>query len=439
MPVHEGSNRHCRAGRWPCRGGGKLAKLRSPVNHALGAVRRACRLLTPCRRGTSQSRLQQQEFVRALVISTDAIDPSQRGKLHSLEGMGCSVALAVPADWPEGGHRVEWGADGGIKVAPIQVRGSGDPATLRWRGSGLTRLLTEFRPDVVQVEGEPWWPITVRALRLAERLKIPAVLAASSSVPPSLRLAERLRRRRSIRAARGFIGINRLALDLLLRDRPATPHTVIPLHGVSVPVQGRPRSQRAGFDVGFIGRLVPERGADLLIRACARLRGDWSLTVVGTGPVQQELESLAEKVGIGSRVRWLGGMPRNWLDSVWPTLDCVVLPARTTPRWVEPVGQALLDAMAQGLPVVGTESGVLPEIIGDAGIVVGEDDPDLLGLALERLQKMPDEQARLGAAGRRRVMAEYVDDAIARKTLAFWRRVVSGAAQEEPVREAPTP
>jgi glycosyltransferase involved in cell wall biosynthesis len=254
-----------------------------------------------------------------------------------------------------------------------------------------------------------------------------------------LSLTERLRRRRSLRSARGFSGINRLALDLLLRDRPEVPSAVIPLHGVSIPAQGRPRTPRQGFDIGFIGRLVPERGVDLLLRAAMRLRGEWSLTVVGTGPAQQELEAFAEKAGIGSRVRWLGGMPRHWLDSVWPTLDCVVLPARSTPRWVEPVGQALLDAMAQGLPVIGTDSGVLPEIIGDAGIVVGEDNPDTLGLALERLQKMPDEQARLGAAGRRRVMAEYVDDAIARKTLAFWRRVVSGAAQEEPVREAPTP
>jgi glycosyltransferase involved in cell wall biosynthesis len=207
-----------------------------------------------------------------------------------------------------------------------------------------------------------------------------------------------------------------------------------------VPVQGRPHAPRRGsFDIGFIGRLVPERGVDLLLRATARLRGDWSLTVVGTGPAQQELEALAEKVGIGSRVRWLGGMPRHWLDSVWPTLDCVVLPARTTQRWVEPVGQALLDAMAQGLPVVGTESGVLPEIIGDAGIVVGEDDPDVLGLALERLQSMPDEQARLGAAGRRRVMAEYVDDAIARKTLAFWRVVTGSSPAHAPAASTPTP
>lgn len=377
--------------------------------------------------------------MRALVISTDAIDPSQRGKLRALEGMGCAVALAVPADWPAGGPQVDWGSDGGIKVAPVQVRGGDDPATLRWRGSGLTRLLTDFRPDVVQVEGEPWWPITARALRLSEKLKIPTVLVASTSIASPLGFSERLRRNRSLRSARGFIGINRLALDLLLRDRPSVPHAVIPLHGVSVPVQGRPRIARGSFDIGFIGRLVPERGVDLLIRATARLRGDWSLTVVGTGPAQQELEALAEKVGIGSRVRWLGGMPRHWLESVWPTLDCVVLPARTTQRWVEPVGQALLDAMAQGLPVVGTESGVLPEIIGDSGIVVAEDDPDVLGLALERLQTMPDEQARLGAAGRRRVMAEYVDDAIARKTLAFWRQVAVATAAGSPSASTPTP
>ncbi len=97
--------------------------------------------LTPCRHGPSQPRLQQQEFVRALVISTDAIDPAQRGKLRALEGMGCAIALAVPADWPQGLPRVEWGADGGIKVAPIQVRGGDEPATLRGWGNDAPSLV----------------------------------------------------------------------------------------------------------------------------------------------------------------------------------------------------------------------------------------------------------------------------------------------------------
>ena len=343
-----------------------------------------------------------------------------------MQGMGCSIVLVVPADWPPGAPAApDWGNDGGIRVAPVAVTGGAEPASLRWRGGGLFRLLTEIRPDIVHVDGEPWWPLTVRSLRLAEKLGIPGVLHAGTSVPVQLGVLERLRRRRSIRAAQGLMGINRLALGALTRDRPDVPSAIVPRHGVSSQSLGRPRQPRADFTIGFIGRLVPERGLDVLIRAAARLRGDWALTVVGTGPAQPELEALAERVGIGSRVRWLGGMPRNWLESVWPALDCVVLPARTTAQWVEPVGQALLDAMAQGLPVIGSDSGVLPEIIGDAGVVVPEDDPDTLGLALERLQRMPDEQARLGASGRKRVLTEFVDDAVARKTLAFWRSVTA--------------
>jgi glycosyltransferase involved in cell wall biosynthesis len=371
--------------------------------------------------------------VRALVLSTDAVDPAHRGKLRAMQGMGCNIVLAVPADWPPGAPAApDWGNDAGIRVAPVAVKGGADPSSLRWKGGGLFRLLTEIRPDIVHVDGEPWWPLTVRALRVAEKLGIPGVLHAGTSVPIQLGFLERLRRRRSLRAARGLMGINRLALGALTRDRPDAPTAIVPRHGVASLSLGRPRQPRADFTIGFIGRLVPERGLDVLIRAAARLRGTWALTVVGTGPAQPELEALAERVGIGSRVRWMGGMPRNWLESVWPALDCVVLPARTTAQWVEPVGQALLDAMAQGLPVIGSDSGVLPEIIGDAGIVVPEDDPDTLGLALERLQRMPDKQARLGSSGRKRVLTEFVDDAVARKTLAFWRSV---AAREG----APTP
>ncbi len=348
-------------------------------------------------------------------------------------GMGCNVVLVVPADWPAGGPAVpDWAGDGGVRVVPVAVKGGADPASLRWRGGGLFRVLSETRPDLVHVDGEPWWPLSVRALRLARKLGIPAVLHASTSVSPALGFTERLRRRRSLRLATGLLGTNRPALTALTRHRDDLPTAIIPRHGVPAAALGRPRHPRGEFAIGFIGRLVPERGLDVLIRAAARLRGSWSLVVVGTGPAQADLEALAERVGIGSRVRWLGGMPRNWLESVWPTLDCVVHPARTTAHWVEPVGQALLDAMAQGLPVIATDSGALPEVVGDAGILVPEDDPDTLGLALERLQRMPEEQARLGAAGRKRVLDEFVDDAIARKTLAYWRRLAVGEAVPTP-------
>jgi glycosyltransferase involved in cell wall biosynthesis len=149
--------------------------------------------------------------------------------------------------------------------------------------------------------------------------------------------------------------------------------------------------------------------------------------VIGTGPSQEELEALAERLGISARVSWLGPLPREAVDGVWPSLDCVVFPARTTPRWVAGSAQGALHAMANGVAVVGTDSGALPEIIGEAGRVVPEEDVVALSEALQELQANRGESERLGALARRRVMEEFSDSAVAAKTLSFWREVSSAS------------
>jgi glycosyltransferase involved in cell wall biosynthesis len=175
--------------------------------------------------------------------------------------------------------------------------------------------------------------------------------------------------------------------------------------------------------IGFVGRLVPERGLDLLFRACVGLTGRWTLTVIGTGPSQEELEALAERLGVSARVSWLGPLPREAVDQVWPRLDCVVFPARTTPRWVASAARGALHAMANGVAVVASDSGALPEIVGDTGKIVPEENVPALAAALQELYADRAECERLGAAGRRRIMDEFSDSAIAGKTLAFWRSV----------------
>jgi glycosyltransferase involved in cell wall biosynthesis len=160
---------------------------------------------------------------------------------------------------------------------------------------------------------------------------------------------------------------------------------------------------------------------DLLFRACVGLTGKWTLTVIGTGPSQEELEALAERLGLSARVSWLGPLPRDAVDQVWPRLDCVVFPARTTPRWVASAARGALHAMANGVTVVASDSGALPEIVGDTGKIVPEENVPALATALQELYADRVECERLGAAGRRRLMDEFSDSAIAGKTLAFWR------------------
>jgi glycosyltransferase involved in cell wall biosynthesis len=189
-----------------------------------------------------------------------------------------------------------------------------------------------------------------------------------------------------------------------------------------------PRIPHQGLAIGFVGRLVPERGLDLLFRACVGLSGKWTLTVIGTGPSQEELEALAERLGISARVSWLGPLPRESVDQVWPHLDCVVFPARTTPRWVASAARGALHAMANGVAVVASDSGALPEIVGDTGKIVPEEDVPALTAALQDFYADRAECERLGTAGRYRIMEEFSDSAIAGRTLAFWRTLTPANA-----------
>jgi len=253
------------------------------------------------------------------------------------------------------------------------------------------------------------------------------VVLARESLPRSYAPLARYRRNRVLGGAAGLTAVNDLAARLALRVRPNLPYRISPQLGVRLPLTAE-RVPHTGLAIGFVARLVPEKGLDLLFRACVKLEGRWSLTVVGTGPAQEELEGLAERLGLAGRVTWLGALPRDAVDQVWPRLDCVVIPSRTTPRWIETTPRAALDAMAHGVAVVGSAAGAVPETLGEAGIVVPEEDVPALAATLQRLHDTPAECARLGAAGRRRVMDEYTDAAVADKTLRFWRELLHATA-----------
>jgi glycosyltransferase involved in cell wall biosynthesis len=296
-----------------------------------------------------------------------------------------------------------------------------------WHNQSLRRLLTDFRPDLVHIEEEPWTQPATLALRMARRFGMPTVLSTTESLPRNYSLAERFRRERNLRSATGVIAGNSLALALAARRRPSRPQLTIPQLGVT-PRERPPQEGRAALSIGFVGRLVPERGLDLLFRACVGLVGKWSLTVVGTGPSQEELEALAQRLGISARVSWLGALPHDKVELLWSRLDCVVVPARTTPRWVLTVGRAALQAMANEVAVVVSDSGALPELVGDAGRIVPEEDVPALTAALQGLCADRAECRRLGAAGHRRIVEQFSHEAIAGKTLSFWRSLTAASA-----------
>ena len=369
--------------------------------------------------------------MRAVIVSHRYADPASRGKLQALARMGVTLAVGVPERWlsADGTEQTtSRGEDGGLSIVPIPVRGAvTTPERFSWNAKAVRALLSDFRPDLVHVEEEPWSQPGTLAVRLARKLGIPSTIATAESVSLSHTIGERLRRERSLRQATGVIGTTRLAVTLATKRRPTAPRLAVPYIGITPPPPNS-RDPHPGLAIGFVGRLVPERGLDLLFRACVGLAGKWSLTVIGTGPSQEELEQLAQRLGIAARISWLGALPRQAVEEIWPRLDCVVLPSRTTPRWVMTVGKAALHAMAHGVAVVGTDSGALSELVGEAGRIVPEEDVPALAAILQEFYANRSECERLGSIGRRRVVEEFSDDAIARKLLTFWRTLTPATA-----------
>src|SRR3989442_7949075 len=173
-----------------------------------------------------------------------------------------------------------------------------------------------------------------------------------------------------LRRLTGLIAGSDLAGSLVRRDAPNLPIAVIPKLGAVAPHEPQ-HVPHEGLAIGFVGRLVPQKGLDNLLQALALQRAaKWRLTIVGDGPDRERLERLATELRLAARVRWTGGLPAEHVTNLWPDLDVLVLPSRSSNEWRETNGQVLMEAMANEVAVLGTDSGVIPELIGDAGIVV---------------------------------------------------------------------
>jgi glycosyltransferase involved in cell wall biosynthesis len=201
---------------------------------------------------------------------------------------------------------------------------------------------------------------------------------------------------------------------------PATVHvppTVDPQRYQAPPeARERVRSRlRLGerFVVLSVGRLVARKAHDLLLRAVAQLRsGDREVAavVVGEGPERPRLEALARALGVEERVRFAGFVDDRELPEYYAAADAFALPSRRLAArdGVEGFGMVFLEAGAAGLPVIGADTGGIPEAVEDGrtGLLVPEDDVDALAAAIRRLAEDPEKARQMGQEGRRRASAQ---------------------------------
>jgi glycosyltransferase involved in cell wall biosynthesis len=180
-------------------------------------------------------------------------------------------------------------------------------------------------------------------------------------------------------------------------------------------VSSLPHRQSGEFVVGFAGRITAAKGWRVLLAAMTELPQQFKCLIAGSGEEEAELRHLCQVPAIASRTQYLGVLEKDRLWGFFREIDAFVLPSLTTPQWMEQFGAALVEAMACGVPVIGSNSGAIPEVIGDCGIVVEENSPAALAQAIQTLAIDPDRRERYAKAGRKRFEQEYSVPAYAAK------------------------
>jgi len=292
---------------------------------------------------------------------------------------------------------------------------------------GLARRLRQVRPDIVHVDEEPYNLATVQAMWLARRAGARTLFFSWQSLNRRYPLPFRWFERTVLRWSDYAIAGNCDVATVWRAKGYTGPMRVIPQFGVD-PEAFRPepdaRSPGRGFIAGYVGRLVEEKGVDILLRAVAGLQGSWRVYILGEGPARSALMTLARELGIADRVSFDALIPSTRMPAYYQQLDALVLPSRTRPNWKEQFGRVLIEAMACGVPVVGSTCGEIPNVIGDAGLVFPEEDASTLRDVLGRLMRDSALRADLAQRGRARVLAHYTQAQIARETWEVYRELL---------------
>lgn len=389
--------------------------------------------------------------MKILVASHTYIVNLNCEKLRSLSKLApdIEVTVVVPKRWKPGGVQKkiiepQYYEEDSFRIVPINNFSQNHQGLLTF-GTDLIQLIRKFNPDIIQVEQGSRGLAYTEMITLNNLLGIKAknIFFTWWNLPYQLNLLASLLEKYNLKYSHGIIAGNQDGAEILRQRGYQGLMKVMPQLGVDdklfKPNPQPELKQKLGitdedFIIGFVGRFVQEKGILTLLKSLISIKDKpWKLLLLGRGELKSEIISRAKENNIQDRIILVESVPHHEVCNYINLMNTLVLPSETTYKfktltsvgWKEQFGHVIIEAMSCQVPVIGSNSGEIPHVIGDAGLVFPEGDIKALANCLLQLIEKPEFAQNLGLMGYTKVIAQYTNKALAKQQLEFYQEVIS--------------
>ncbi len=302
--------------------------------------------------------------------------------------------------------------------------------------TGLAKTLREVKPDIIDFYEEPFSLVMGQLLALKRlfapraRLMFYSAQNIYKRYPPPFRQFEQA----AFRAASYANVCASEVGEVLRRKGYRKPLALIPLAADEAVFRPMPEARAAlraklgiapdALVLGYLGRLSAEKGVQDIVAALPLLPNDVQMLIVGGGE-RGPLEQQAHTLGVAERLVFSGAVNRLDAPRYLNAMDALVVPSHTTPSWKEQFGRIIVEAFLCGVPVLGSDSGAIPEVVGDSGLIFPEADVPALAVAANRLLAQPALAADLSRHALARARAEFTWSQVAATRYQIYKRMMS--------------
>lgn len=359
--------------------------------------------------------------MKLVVISHACVTPQNQEFFQRIsEVAGWDVTIILPRQWKTdfndryAVHKLP-GFKGEIIPVGVHLKGR---VPLHFYHFGLFRAIRQARPDILYVHNESYALSTFQVMLYNFMfLRKTIGFYAAQNIVKTYLLPFRLIEKFNFRQADYCFPVTESAAVALRKKGFTGRIAVLPLGVTENHLRAPVRYvAKQPFVIGYVGRLVPEKGIDILLRSLALVKSaGWECRIIGDGRMKEALVRLSRALAIEDKTRFLGYVGHGEVSSHIAGFSVLILPSLTMPNWTEQFGRVIIEALAAGVPVIGTNSGEIPFLIRklEGGIVIEEGDPQALASAIDRLIADPALAENFASQGQENVRRYFLEPKIA--------------------------